>query len=89
MLQVLATTAFPYIKLNIYKTVVTVDTLEKWKRSPKPRQLGRQFAFVHTKIAASAVGASAKSNVPSKSTHFFHAIHNPSTAIAPENWAVK
>jgi hypothetical protein len=32
------TTAFPYIKLKTYKTVVTVDTLEKWKTRPKPRQ---------------------------------------------------
>ncbi|HEY4899959.1 MAG TPA: hypothetical protein VIH91_03985 [Terriglobales bacterium] len=87
MLREPATTAFPYIKLKTYKTVVTVDTLEKWKTRPKPRQSGWPFTFPHTKTAAPAVTASAKSAPRKKSGHFFHAIHNPSTAIAKENCA--
>jgi hypothetical protein len=87
MLREPATTALPYIKLKNYKTVVTIDTLEKWKRSPKPRQSGQPFIFPHTKTAAPAVRASAKSTPRLKSIHFFHAIHNPSTAIAKENSA--
>jgi hypothetical protein len=87
MLREPATTAFPYIKLKTYKTVVTVDTLEKWKRSPKPRQSGWQPTRPHIKTAAPAVGTSAKSRPCKKSDHFFHAIHNPSTALAEENCA--
>jgi hypothetical protein len=55
-----ATTALPYIKLKTYKTVVTVDTLEKWKTRPKLRQSSRQFKFHDAKTVASAVTASVK-----------------------------
>jgi hypothetical protein len=61
MLREPATTVVPYIKLKTYKTVVTVDTLEKWKRLPKPRPSTRQVTFVRSKSAALAVGTSAKS----------------------------
>jgi hypothetical protein len=87
MLREPATTAFPYIKLKTYKTVVTVDTPEKWKRSPKPRQSGWQPTSPHTKTAAPPVSVSAKPNPRKKSDHFFHVIHNPSTALAEENCA--
>jgi hypothetical protein len=33
-----ATSAFPYIKIKSYKTVVTVEPLEKWKTAAKPLQ---------------------------------------------------
>jgi hypothetical protein len=85
MLRELATTVVPYIKLKTYKTVVTVVTLEKWKTNPKPHQSGRPFTFPHTKTAAPAVTASAKSEPQKEFIHFFHAIHNPSTALAKEN----
>jgi hypothetical protein len=85
MLQELATTVVPYIKLKTYKTVVTVDTLEKWKRSPKPHQSGRPLLHPPVKTVVAAVGASAKPDRRKKSVHFFHAIHNASTAIAKEN----
>jgi hypothetical protein len=87
MLREPATTVFPYIKLKTYKTVVTVVTLEKWKTKPKPRQSGRSFTFPHLKTAAPAVRASAKSEPLENSVDFFHAIHNPSTAIVEENYA--
>jgi hypothetical protein len=61
MLRELATTVVPYIKLKTYKTVVTVDTLEKWKRRPKPRPSTPQVTFMRFKSAELPVGASAKS----------------------------
>jgi hypothetical protein len=78
------TSLYQNIKLKSYKTVVTVGTLEKWKRRPKPRQSGRRFASSCNKTAAPAVNAFAKSESRKKSIHFFHAIHNPSTIIAKE-----
>ncbi len=87
MLRELATTVIPYIKLKTYKTVVTVDTLEKWKRRPKPRPSTRQVTFGRSKSAALAVGTSAKPEARRKSVPVFHAIHNPSTANVKENCA--
>jgi hypothetical protein len=87
MLREPATTVVPYIKLKTYKTVVTVDTLEKWKTSPKPRQSGRSVTIPHSKTAAPAVTASAKPESRKEFVHFFHAIHNSSTAMAKENCA--
>jgi hypothetical protein len=89
MMREPATSAFPYIKLKTYKTVVTVDTLEKWKRRPKPHRLARLLTPLGKKKSPSDVYASGKAEPQTKFIRLFHSMHNPSTAEAKKNCSSK
>jgi hypothetical protein len=89
MMREPATSAFPYIKLKTYKTVVIVGTLEKWKRWAKPHQSREPVHACTCKKAAPTVGASVKPEPHMQFVRLFHEVHNSSTAAAKDNCVQK